>query len=120
MDNYAHLKKLYDNARQINKERFDLHSKNRLIQNIEKKIRTTIIGTLARCEDQFGYLWGHGLEYNNLTTDQKRFRLIWEDLRTDILNHGNSQLRAAIEELSQYTITWNQYRTDFIVKQERK
>lgn len=117
MDN---LKKIYATVRKTNQERFALHSKNRLIDNIEKKFRTTIIGILARCEEQFGYLWGHGLEYKNLTSDQKEFRAIWEDLRTEILNHGNSQLRAALEELSQYTITWNQYRTEFIVKQEKR
>ena len=114
MDNY----KLYENVRKTNQERFALGSKNRLMKNIEKKFKTAMIGSLARCEEKFGFLWGYGLELNKLTKEQQRFQIIWENLRTEILNHCNGQLRAAIEEIMQYNITWNQYKTNFIVKKD--
>jgi hypothetical protein len=56
-----------------------------------------------------------------MTKEQKQFRdEIWESLRTEILNHCNSQLRAAMEEMSQYTISWNQYHTEFIIKKDNR
>lgn len=115
MDNkpvsYAALQQI----KKVNQERYNLGSKKRLMKVIEKKCKTSMIGTLARCEDRLGYLWGHNSN-RPLTSQQKEFAKIWEELRTDILNHCNSQLRAVLEEILQYTVTWNQYHTDFIIK----
>ena len=33
------------------------------------------------------------------------------------LNNGNNQLRAALNEIAQYSMKWDKYRMDFIVKQ---
>ena len=75
-----------------------------------------MIGALAAFESSFGEFWGHGEE--TLTNEQKEFRKIWEETRTDILNNGNSQLRIAQEEIAQYTMTWNRYHVDFLVNPE--
>ena len=77
-----------------------------------------MIGALAAFENNFGTLWGHGQE--ELTDDQKQFRKIWEETRTEILNNGNSQLRIAQEEIAQYTMTWNRYHVDFVIKPENQ
>jgi hypothetical protein len=113
--NYNQLHKMYQNVRKVNSERIALGHKKRLIANIEKKFRTAMIGTLARCEEQLGFLWGHGKDFSILDKNQREFRVVWDNLRTEILNHCNNQLRAAIEEISEYNITWNQYRTEFII-----
>jgi len=117
--NYTQLHKLYESARKTNQERYAIGSKKRLIANIGKKFKTAMIGTIARCEEQLGFLWGYGLDPSQITEDQQRFKEeVWDVLRTEILNHCNSQLRAATEEMQEYSIQWNQYKTDFIIKKE--
>jgi len=117
MDNsHTYLANLYKQTRKTNEERYSQNSKTRLLKNIEKKFQTAMIGTLARCEEKFGFLWGFNQD-KKLTKDQIEFQTLWEDLRTEILNHCNSQARAAMEEMSQYSISWNKYKTDFIIKQ---
>ena len=122
MDNnvdYNQLHKMYQSVKKINQERTAIGHKKRLTNNIEKKFRTAMIGTLARCEEQLGFLWGHGQDIQTLDKNQQEFRVVWENLRTDILNHCNNQLRAAIEEISEYNIKWNQYRTEFIINRNQ-
>ena len=101
-------------------EKFKESSKKRLSNNIRKKFDTTIIGSLAVMEEFFGELWGHGLRYNELTDDEKDWREAWEEARTKMLDLGNSNSRASQNEISQYTISWNKYVTNFIVLKDDK
>jgi MoaA/NifB/PqqE/SkfB family radical SAM enzyme len=66
-----------------------------LINNLYKKFQTTMIGALARFEDNFGYVW------ENEPEDSKLWDR-WEYTRNSILNNGNKQARAAIEEVKKY------------------
>ena len=52
-------------------------SQEQLLQNLEKRFKTLMIGSMFRFEQSFGYLWNHGHE----PTDQKEefFRDKWED-----------------------------------------
>lgn len=95
------------------KNNYSDFSKQRLENNLKEKFETIIIGSLSTFEEEFGYLWGHGLDYNKLSSEQKEFREIWKEVRTKILDKGNSKARAAINELGQYTISWNRYVTNF-------
>jgi hypothetical protein len=70
--------------------------KEQLLTNIEKRFKTTMIGALARFEESFGYLWEDDSEKRIM------FEKIWDETRNSILNNGNNQLRAAIDELSDY------------------
>ncbi len=88
-------------------------SKKRLLNNIEKKFNTTIIGSLAAFEEEFGFLWGHGIPYNQLDEDQRELRSIWKNVRTRILDLGNSNLRGSQSEIAQYTMHWNRYVMNF-------
>ena len=45
-------------------------------------------------------------------------REVWEDVRAQILDNGNAQLRAAMNEIDDYTITWNRYSMSIPVKNE--
>lgn len=74
------------------------NSKKSIVQQLSKRFQTTIIGSLARFEDQFGYLWGIDSD-KPLTDKQKEFLDLWEYTRTSILNHGNNQMRDAIDEV---------------------
>lgn len=100
----------------LNAERFKESSKKRLMTNMDKKFRTTMIGALASFESKFGGLWGHGISIDELTEEQLKFRQFWDEVRTEILNKGNNQSRAAQEEIAQYTITWDKFKVEFIVK----
>jgi hypothetical protein len=88
-------------------------SKKRLLNNLEKKFNTTIIGSLAVFEEEFGHLWGHGIPPEELTEEQKELRKFWKKARVRILDNGGSNLRAAQSELAQYTFHWNRYVTHF-------
>lgn len=67
---------------------------------LTKRFQTTMIGSLFQFEEVFGYLWGFDKDEKHLTESEMRFRLRWEDVRHNILNNGNHQLRSAIKELS--------------------
>jgi hypothetical protein len=67
-----------------------------LLNSIYRKFQTTMIGALARFEDNFGDLWDDDSE------EADRFAAIWEDTRNSILNNGNKQARSAINEISDY------------------
>ncbi len=84
-------------------------SKRRLLNNIKKKFDTTIIGSLAVFEEEFGYLWAHGDSDEDLSDTEQEFRDMWQEVRTKILDAGNSNLRAAQSEISQYTLSWDRY-----------
>jgi hypothetical protein len=114
MDTY-YSKKISE-ARKANNERFKEESKKRLVKNIEKKFKTTMIGALASFENVFGELWGIDKEECDLTKEEMMWLNKWNNTRNQILNNGNSQLRAAIEEIMEYTMSWNRYKTDFIVQ----
>lgn len=65
-----------------------------------KRLRTTMIGSLSKFENVFGYLWGqHKMNENDLTDQEIYFDNKWQDVRNNILNHGNQQIRALENEL---------------------
>lgn len=69
---------------------------DQLLYSIQKKFQTTMIGSLARFEEVFGYLW------ENNHREREMFEDKWEDVRNNILNNGNKQLRAALNEISEF------------------
>lgn len=90
-------------------------SKTRLKKEIKKKIQTTMIGSLSSIEKYFGFLWGEESD-DELTKDQIRMRDIFEDMRTEILDKGNIQLRNADAEIEHYDVTWNKYQMNLPIK----
>lgn len=82
-----------------------------ILNAMETRFKTLMIGSLSRFEKSFGYLWRHGDEPT--TNSESLFRDKWEDLRTDLLNHGNNQIRLAMEELYDYFRLLNKYRYSY-------
>ena len=66
---------------------------NQLIKEIEKRCTTLMIGSVARFEDNFGYLWA------NDGPHREGFDQLWYDTRHDVLNFGNHQIRSIVEDL---------------------
>jgi hypothetical protein len=69
---------------------------------LTKKFQTTMIGALFEFEKNFGYLWGHNKDENDLTDNELDFLDRWDFTRNQILNNGNNQLRQALSELDKY------------------
>lgn len=90
-------------------------SKERLSKNCKKKIQTTMIGALSSIEECFGHLWSHGQE-DQLTEEQEELRDAYEELRSEILRKGNTQIRNIDAEMSEYDIQWNRYQYQIPVK----
>jgi hypothetical protein len=71
-----------------------------IIDLVGKKIETTMIGALARFESGFGNLWGHHKNMEQDLNDQELyFDNLWQDVRNNILNHGNKQIRSIKEDM---------------------
>jgi hypothetical protein len=80
-----------------------MYNPERLKFYVEKRIQTTMIGALARIEENLGYLWGHKKpETEPLTNKEQEFLDLWEYLRNDILNYGNAQIRKSKEDFYKY------------------
>jgi hypothetical protein len=88
-----------------------------LIQSLYKRFQTTMIGALARFEDNFGHFWENEPD-NSPVWDN------WEYTRNSILNNGNKQARAAIDELKKHlrvnsTKNQQKYNYKFNFKEEK-
>lgn len=118
MDEHTKLKMILEEAKKRNQERQNLHSQKRFIDNLTKKFNTTMIGAISEVEKAFGYLWGHGKPENRLSKEEKICREKFMLLRTSILNNGNNQLRAAINEVGEYTMAWQKYNMTFFPVQK--
>lgn len=75
----------------------DSESIQALISIIEKRFQTSTIGSLARVEKHLGFVWGHDKELISISESDNRNS--WLDLREDILDHGNYQMRAALTDI---------------------
>lgn len=95
-------------------------SKNRLKNITNKKFRTCFISPLSEFELAFGEIWGHGLSEEELTSEQKVNRQKWEQIRQNILNKGNTQRRALLQEIELYDINFNGYHMEIRPKGDNK
>jgi hypothetical protein len=66
---------------------------------LRKRFQTTMIGAIFEFEKAFGYLWGQDKNPDFLTEIEDDFRYRWENVRNQILNNGNSQLRKCLVDL---------------------
>jgi hypothetical protein len=110
---HRHMKKRVEQVKKDNLKRYQTDSKRRLVKNVATKFTTTMIGALSQFEQRFGELWGIDKDYHDLTPEERYWRNLWEEARAEILNNGNNQSRACQDEISQYTMTWDRYHTDF-------
>ena len=83
-------------------------SRNRLLKISAKKIQTTMIGALSSIENHFGFLWDHD-DRENLSSESEHMKQLYDDVRSEILDKGNNQIRNLEAELSQYDVEWLRY-----------
>lgn len=108
-DDFYLNKKIVEERRKRNLEKQGLYSRNKLKDDFKKKITTTMIGALASIEKYFG----ERLDLNVEKVDED-----WEDCRQEILDRGNKQIRAMMDELDCYDVTWNKYKYNFKIRRE--
>lgn len=111
-DEYFKLKAIHDENKRRNQDNYKRFSKERLVNSITGRMRTTMIGTLAIIEHTIGHLWGIN-ETRPLTPDEEEILEMWEEIRTQILDLGNNNIRITQEELSHYTVHWDRYKIEF-------
>lgn len=89
-------------------------SRDRLKRIADKKFRTCFISALAEFEDSFGVLlWGYGLSEDKITAEQNDNRLIWDQVRKNILDKGNTQSRALSMEIDLHCVEFKGYSMNF-------
>lgn len=114
----------YENKRQAelnrkkNDERRKFAAQERLKQCISTHIRTTMIAAISAFEKKYGDLWGYN-QQDELSDDQVAESLVWDETRTRILDVGNSQIRAALQELDMYDVNFVGDKTLYINKDNR-
>jgi hypothetical protein len=105
MDDFSnYLKKSFE-FKQKREERQKELSKDRLLSAAKKKVQTTMIGSLSTVEKYFGFLW----DVENPTPEQNQLKDFFEDLRSEILDRGNTQIRNLENEFLNYEVTWKKY-----------
>jgi hypothetical protein len=115
-DDYFKLRQQHDQNKARNEAKFKELSKKRLLNSIITKMRTIMIGSLARFESEMGHLWGVG-KRTPLSPEEAKMAAIWQKIRTEILDLGNNNMRAAEQEIAQYTMSWERNKTDLIIIQ---
>jgi hypothetical protein len=94
-------------------------NKRQILKAAETRFKTIMIGSIARVEDYFGYLWAHGKD--TPTERQEEFRALWDELRNEILNHGNFHIRKGLDEIEEWVDYNNErYEYKFIMNEKRR
>jgi len=109
MEDYSKLLKASLDYKKRREDRFKEISKDRLYQISKKKVQTTMIGALSSVETHFGFLWGIGQDSVELTPEQEELKSIFDEVRSEILDRGNTQIRNLEAEISNYDIHWKRY-----------
>ena len=73
-----------------------------LRERMSNRIKTTMIGAISSIEEHFGFLWGY--DEKTPTKSQQDFKRVFEELRKEILDKGNNQLRSIDADLCNYNI----------------
>lgn len=114
-DLHSKLRRANQQNSTCEKEKLKNSSKKKLQKIIETKMKTLMIGAIAKIEGFFGEkVWGFDLPESECSNEQLDMELIWEQLRDEILNLGNKQIRAAMSELDLYDVVWTGYKYNFV------
>jgi hypothetical protein len=80
---------------------------------LRKNVEPTMIGALSSIEDHFSFLWN---TEDGMSQEQRMMYDIFQKVRSEILDRGNTQARNIDAELSQYDVSWLRYQSAIPVK----
>jgi len=114
MENFDDLIRNKSEYKDARSERYKYDSKDRLSKILRKKVETTMIGAISSLEDHFSFLWSAD---DSEMTEEKKFMFdIFQKVRSEILDKGNSQARNIDAELNQYEVKWMRYSVEIPIK----
>ena len=114
MENFDDLIKNQVEYKNVREQKYKSDSKERIAKILKKKVQTTMIGALSSIEEHLGSLWDSDGE---MSEQQKLMYDLYQKLRSEILDKGNTQARNIDAELSQYDIKWLRYSVNIPVKE---
>jgi hypothetical protein len=117
-NNFNELIRKQSQYKAAREDKYKSDSKDRLSKILKKKVETTMIGALSSIEDHFSFLWTNKDE--NITPEQRLMYDLFQKVRSEILDKGNTQARNVDAELSQYEVKWLRYTMQMPVTQEPK
>lgn len=94
-------------------------SKERLLKIAITKVRTTMIGALDIMEKKLKQFWTPDVN-QKATSEQLILAQMYQDIRKDILDKGNQQIRNLEAEFEQYEIEWKRYTLNLPVKNKEQ
>ena len=104
---FSEMLKAKANYKEMREEKYRTDSRDRLSKILKKKIETTMIGALSSIEEHLGFLWD--AKDGQLTEHQVYMKDLYQKVRSEILDKGNTQARNVDAELSQYDVKWLKY-----------
>lgn len=114
MENFDEFIRNKSQYREARTEKYKYDSKDRLSKILRKKVETTMIGAISSIEDHFAFLWT--AEDSELTEEKRFMYELFQKVRSEILDKGNSQARNVDAELNQYEVKWLRYSVNIPVK----
>jgi len=114
MENFDEFIRNKSQYREARTEKYKYDSKDRLSKILRKKVETTMIGAISSLEDHFAFLWT--AEDSQMTEEKKFMYELFQKVRSEILDKGNTQARNVDAELNQYEVKWLRYSMDIPVK----
>ena len=114
-EGFKNLIRSSKNYKEEKEQKYKVNSKDRLFKIASKKIKTTMIGALSTLEENLGFLWGHESD-EDISPEQQHMKTIFEQVRSDILDKCNTQIRNLEAEFNYYDITWLRFQVDLPVK----
>ena len=113
MDQYDKLIKQQGEYKKTREDNYKFNSKERLSKILKKRVETTMIGALSSIEEHFSFLWDSD---GDLSEQQQAMYDTYQQVRSEILDKGNTQARNVDAELNQYEVTWLKYQVNIPVK----
>lgn len=114
MDGINDITRQKKDYKQIRDDKYRQDSKDRLAKIVKKKVETTMIGALSSIEQNFGFLWES--KDGKLTQEQQIMFDVYQKVRSEILDKGNTQARNIDAEFAQYEVNWLKYSITIPVK----
>ena len=118
MENFNELIRNQQKYKEARDTKYKSDSKDRLSKILRKKVETTMIGALSSVEEHFSFLWVN--EGGAQTPEQKIMHDLFQKVRSEILDKGNTQARNVDAELSQYDVNWLRYTIEMPIKTQEE
>ena len=104
MEDFNELVRQQSDYKKKREDKYKTDSRERLSKILKKKGETTMIGALSSVEEHMGFLWDSNGE--QMTPEQQMMLDLYQKVRSEILDKGNTQARNIDAELSQYDVNW--------------